>query len=176
MENRMVLGKVDYNNTGKQNCEAAITWELKEGNIFSMCAEIWNPGKSDIYAGGQCVDMVAGYFPDNVKAQRMVEIWKRWHLNDLQAGCEHQRALKWEDARIPADELPKHCRANRDDKGYLAIWIYPLEAIGGKWINADECHKDGLLMKACPVCGYQYGSRWLKEEIPADIVAEIKSW
>lgn len=28
--------------------------------------------------------------------QQFVEIWKEWHLNDLQAGCEHQRALGWD--------------------------------------------------------------------------------
>lgn len=25
-----------------------------------------------------------------------LDMWKRWHLNDMHAGCEHQRALGWE--------------------------------------------------------------------------------
>jgi hypothetical protein len=24
-----------------------------------------------------------------------LDIWKEWHLNDMQAGCEHQRELEW---------------------------------------------------------------------------------
>lgn len=34
----------------------------------------------------------------------------------------------------------------------------------------------GLLMKPCPVCGYEYGSAWLYAPIPEDVIAEIKSW
>lgn len=26
---------------------------------------------------------------------RLAEIWERWHLNDMRAGCEHQRAAGW---------------------------------------------------------------------------------
>ncbi len=26
---------------------------------------------------------------------RFVEVWDKWHLNDMHAGCEHQRALGW---------------------------------------------------------------------------------
>jgi len=26
---------------------------------------------------------------------KFLDIWDKWHLNDIQAGCEHQRALGW---------------------------------------------------------------------------------
>jgi hypothetical protein len=26
----------------------------------------------------------------------LLDIWKEWHLNDLKAGCEHQREMGWE--------------------------------------------------------------------------------
>lgn len=29
------------------------------------------------------------------KVERFVAVWREWHLNDLQAACEHQRALGW---------------------------------------------------------------------------------
>jgi hypothetical protein len=86
------LGKVDFRGKGRKDCLAVITWELKDGR-FSMCAEIWNPRKSDIYMGGQCVDEVAAYFPNDAKAQRMVAIWREWHLNDMQAGTPAQMAF-----------------------------------------------------------------------------------
>jgi hypothetical protein len=43
------------------------------------------------------------------------------------------------------------------------------------WVRAED-HPDGLLGKPCSVCGYKYGTAWLKEELPPEIVAEIKSW
>ena len=45
---------------------------------------------------GQCVDSLEGLTLDPDWTQDLVEslrnIWKRWHLNDMRAGCEHQRA------------------------------------------------------------------------------------
>ncbi len=161
-ERNLVLGKVDYNKSGRKNCKAVITWSLEDGK-FSMQAEIWNPRETDIYCGGQCVDTVAAYFPYNKKVQRMVEVWKRWHLNDMQAGCVHQRAEKWVDRRINPSEVPSN-HSNRDEKGVYAIWVYPKE------------HKDGLLTKPCSICGYEYGSACLKEEIPQEVIDEINSW
>lgn len=26
---------------------------------------------------------------------KLLDIWHRWHLNDMRAGCEHQRAMGW---------------------------------------------------------------------------------
>ncbi len=27
--------------------------------------------------------------------RKLLDIWKRWHLNDMRAGCSHQRAMDW---------------------------------------------------------------------------------
>jgi len=27
--------------------------------------------------------------------RKLLDIWKRWHLNDMRAGCSHQRAMGW---------------------------------------------------------------------------------
>jgi len=93
-EKSYTLGKCDYNGDGRPNCTAKLTWTLedRDGKIrFSMSGEIWQPSGRDILAGGQCVDEVAALFPDDPKAQRMAEVWHRWHLNDCRPGCEHQR-------------------------------------------------------------------------------------
>ena len=29
---------------------------------------------------------------------------------------------------------------------------------------------NGLLGKPCPVCGYKYGTSWLREDVPEDIL------
>ena len=85
------LGKVDYNRSGRRNCMATIelTWD---GSRCSIRASIWNPRGTDIYIGGQCVEEVAAYFPGNKLAQRLVAIWRAWHLNDMKAGSPAQEA------------------------------------------------------------------------------------
>jgi hypothetical protein len=45
-----------------------------------------------------------------------------------------------------------------------AGWVYPSE------------HPEGMLCKPCEVCGYHYGSGWLYEPIPADVLAEVEGW
>lgn len=42
------------------------------------------------------------------------------------------------------------------------------------WLSQDE-HPEGFLSKPCPVCGYKYGSQWLREELPTDVVAFLQS-
>ena len=37
------------------------------------------------------------------------------------------------------------------------------------WVRYDESDK-GILCKPCPVCGYKYGTSWIKEEVPQEII------
>ena len=41
-------------------------------------------------------------------------------------------------------------------------------------VRFDESEK-GILCKPCPVCGYKYGSKWLKEEVPEEVLDFLKS-
>lgn len=234
-EHAYVPGYVNYeefgsNRPSRNKCR--VTWTLKDGR-FSMCAEIWQQNMKDILAGGQCVDTVAALFPHDAKLQRMKEIWERWHLNDMRAGCSHQRALpefQYRDMEMLEVEVEFHAfraleqAAAKDDlcpaaktlanlqafgvvpfhkvlmdfdrfnrlKAYLDQWT-PEWAVDQtkyaknqnliarpikkalNWLRPTE-HPMGFLGKACPVCGYKFGTAWIKEEIPADVVAEIHSW
>lgn len=40
-------------------------------------------------------------------------------------------------------------------------------ALGWKWVPYKN---DEIIGKPCPVCGYKYGTDWLKEEVPADVI------
>lgn len=91
------------------------------------------------------------------KLNKLLRIWNEHHLNNLEPACEHQRELKWEDIRIDPTELP-NSSANRDEKGILASWVYEKE------------HPKGFLCKPCPICGYEYGSKWLTREVPAQVL------
>ena len=40
------------------------------------------------------------------------------------------------------------------------------------WIRYDE-DPIGILCKPCPVCGYKYGTSWLREEVPQDVISRL---
>jgi hypothetical protein len=37
------------------------------------------------------------------------------------------------------------------------------------WLTTDQ-HPEGLLSTPCPVCGYKYGTAWLHEDVPDDVI------
>lgn len=164
------LGKLDRNcgKAGTRNCAAYLTWELRADGEFSASGEVWNHIKSDIVMGGQCVDTLAALFPADRRAQAIARVWKRWHLNGMRAGCEHQRVEKWDERPInpakPLNTYGKHFEGQKYASWNMLTWVSPKE------------HPKGLLGKPCPTCGYAYGSAWLKEELPEEVKAEILSW
>lgn len=42
------------------------------------------------------------------------------------------------------------------------------------WVRPSE-HPRGLLCKPCEVCGYEYGSKWLFEEVPVDVLDYLEA-
>jgi hypothetical protein len=94
---------------------------LASGNCLGGCGQI------DMHDWG-----IVNYAPgwDAAKEYKFRRIWERWHLNDLRAGCEHQRALGWDNLHI-----------------------------------GDPC----------PTCGYRYGTAWLREDVPADVLDWLRS-
>lgn len=95
-----------------------------------------------------------------------LDVWKRWHLNDMRAGCEHQRAAGWGtrpiDPTKPTTAYGKHFEGQRQDSWNLLGWVRP-----------DE-HPAGLLTLPCWYCGYRYGTAWLREEVPADVLRMLR--
>lgn len=168
--NRTVhLGKIDYIGKGQRNCAVDIDVEVrlnKEGDLtLSMVGNIWNPRHTDAFSSGQNLEEIATYFPHDKRVLRLVEIWRVWHLNDMKAGCEHQRAEGWDNRPIdpskPTNTYGKHFEGQKQDSWNLLGWIRP-----------DE-HPDGLLGKPCPVCDYKYGTAWLTEPLPLEVVVEL---
>lgn len=133
-------GKCDAMCRKRKDCTAVIELELRaEHNYyddknyieFSCTGNIHHTATRCWYHVGQCIDTIAELIPTK-KIKRICEVWKRYHLNGMHAGCEHQRHLEHES----------------------------LEHIG----------------EICPVCGYRFGSAWRCEELPTEIIEEIKSW
>lgn len=139
-----------------------------------------------------------------------LDIWKRWHLNDMRPGCEHQKDwgkkklelidFGWTaqfhklrnsaaDGTLEANQYEKFKEVSA---GVMVVateinrpkWKSPLvekllaegwieekkrETKTSGWITETE-HPEGVLSKPCPVCGYKYGTSWLREELPQEVV------
>lgn len=139
-----------------------IEWRLTDGE-FAMQGEITG-SKTMSNSYGQCLDAMQEWLGGDPLFESMLSVWRRWHLNHMRAGCEHQRAEKWEDQPVYADKPTSAYVKHEDDTSSwnMRIWV-PVE-------------RGGLLSAPCPTCGYKYGTKWLKEELPADVLATILDW
>lgn len=124
-----------YLDTDLKECKVKTTLSIS-GNIGQDCA-------------GQIQDEVASLFPDNDKIQRLVEIWNRYHLNDLSAGTNKQREF-----------IEKYKADNPWAKNYsdsYDLYCHELKSV--------DLYEDR---------GYKYGTAWLCETIPTEIIEELK--
>lgn len=168
-QGRICPGEVDYNKSGRKNCKVVFLWELREGENgpeFSAQAEIWNPRQTDIYLGGQCLEEVAAFFRGNWRVQRLLAIWREWHLNGMTAGLpEQEQAVKeWEAAGNRYD-FTAACDMLKA-RGLYELPVPAGAACTGDW---PEAVKSGAR-------GYQYGERWIHRPLPAEIVEELQGW
>lgn len=204
---------------------------LPSGNACGGCGQI----RDDIRRNLK--DLVPAPGWDKKKIVKFLDIWDKWHLNDMRPGCEHQTgpewkyhdieikkySLRWENyyALENAINAATANRYNLKTRGGLQIASnecyeaeillyffdlgigyfsniglpdgtieearesYPVldeyltnhpealqiktEKKGNGWTYENE-HPEGILMKACPVCGYKYGSAWRTEAIPQDVI------
>lgn len=149
---------------------------------FGISATLKRPGASDIDAGGQMGETirealdarVIDYAPGwtATRLREVLDLWDEWHLNDMTAGCEHQRegvAASDDDPMVdvPWDQRP--IDVSKPTNTYGTHFTGQRHASWNMlaWVRRDE-HPRGLLSFPCPVCGYKYGSAWLTREIPAE--------
>lgn len=95
-----------------------------------------------IFANGDKHDVLTTPYLDAATLAKLYEIWGRWHLNDMRAGCIHQIAAGWNTKRLES----------------------------GEWEGHAYESEGGCLCKPCPVCGYKYGSQWLYEALPQEVI------
>ena len=124
----------------------------KEGLVLTISGRVWNPNRSDITSGGQCLDYIKENLPQNDTFDFLYDMWKKYHLNDMHAGTPAQEAAlrkAYEEGKLPgigANHYKECC-------DYL------------KTLNLYEVNIDGS--------PYKYGHSWLFEEIPLEDVARI---
>lgn len=91
-----------YGASGKTrwvNAFAKIEWDGKRLNIHGVVGPMSNGDCSG--SAGQCIDSIRAGTPTESWSRKMLDkfcdIWGRWHLNDMNPCCEHQRELCWEE-------------------------------------------------------------------------------
>lgn len=148
MKKTIVLGKVDYNNSGVKNNQVDIEYTF-DGKRFSASAGVWNARKTDYESCGQMLDEVLSLFPDHELVQRIHKVWKKWHLNDMTAGSPRQEAHL------------ENLNINNYDQAISALTEAGLEP------DTEYMHNEQP---------YHYGTAWLQTELPQSVVDEILSW
>jgi hypothetical protein len=93
------FGKIDFTGSGRRQNLVSVCIELAETNkglVFSASASVWNNKHTDIVAGGPMLDELNKWFGKSKEFAQIYRLWKLYNLNDMHAGCEHQRELGWE--------------------------------------------------------------------------------
>ena len=101
----------------------------------------------DYLGAGQCLDRIAKDYPNNKEVQLIVKLWRKYHLNDMNAGSPKQTE-------------------------YLATLG---EYQSYEWA-CEELKKVDLLYdkEFSPDQPYRYGSAWLYRDIPKKDLETIK--
>lgn len=201
--NGSVFVRVEYD--GAKLSLVGVEGPKANGDARGSCGQIQDHLDVTVYADGWDAEKVA----------KLREVWNKWHLNDMRAGCEHQRA-NWdisekievvfykltseayttrtlalaraarESAKGQTPELTNTERAlilldkwydppcpDADSPLSGCVEVKKREQKPAGWVKPEE-HPRGLLCKPCEVCGYKYGSAWLKESVPADVLAWLR--
>lgn len=146
-----------------------------KGLTLAISGDVWEPHHKDIVMGGQINDELrtaikehrfkSNFSDDDIN--RILDAWDRYHLNDMRAGCEHQRAWKWNEIKLD-DSKP----LTQDNMAMWSSYGPKKQLTYGN--HRFESHPRGLLSYPCPICGYRYGTAWLYEALPDDVVTFIK--
>lgn len=105
---------------------------------------------------GQNINEIAEKYPDDTMVQRIAKVWSSWHLNDMHPGTPKQEAF------LRSRDIHDYDKAV-DALKKAGLYIDHLPAVATA---------NGYLVRP----SYKYGSQWLYEPIPDDILAEIRSW
>lgn len=128
----------------RENIEVDLE-EKEKGFVLSISGNLKNSAgqnNRDIY---EKYVMGENEFIKKAELIRLLEIWERYHLNDMRPGTPKQmEALRSREVGENAIE------------GYMADSSY---------LKNVDLYNDN---------GYEYGSAWLFEEIPAEVINELK--
>lgn len=151
IKKNIVCGKYDWFKTGRKNNEIVLEIEIR--NIenkpeLSICGCVYNKTKTDCVAAGQIIDSLVEFHSDfkpNGRFGKIIDIWKKHHLNGMHAGTvEQENALKDFDSYNYTEQCEYLKNVN----------LYTVK------LNGED---------------YTYGSAWLYRELPESVIDYIKS-
>ena len=200
-ENYSIFCEIKFD--GKRLSICGVEGPRRDGNCYGSCGQVVEHlTERTTLAPGWTTEML----------ERFRAIWRRWHLNDMCAGCEHQRdwptdkrlevvsyklttqalRVREEDREAAADAALAGKTFEPTATGralaalttwYESIFVLPAAdspLAGCYTLDKRESrpagqvypheHPEGLLTKPCPTCGYKYGSAWLFEAVPEDVL------
>lgn len=115
---------------------------LSNGNCLGSCGQIEMSLKPEDFK-----EFARGW--DKTKVAKFLEIWREWHLNDMQAGSPRQTEF---------------LKKNPSLKNYSDA----LAALEKNGLSPDiEYQHEGK--------PYKYGHAWLKKEVPKDVLEWLKN-
>lgn len=144
MEKIILAGTVNTDNT-----RANVFVKMKYINARLSITGVVGPLRNGDAIGscGQIVDTLRDPSFKNangIDAMALADIWDRWHLNDFRAGSPTQEQF-----------LREHPVTYSYPTSYYEVAVAALTEAG---LNPD------------PATGYRYGSAWLTEDVPADVI------
>ena len=135
-EDGRVFVEVQYRQDGRLSI-TGVVGPKSNGDARGGCGQIRDSVRDVPHLAGD-------WTPDMIT--RLVAVWDRWHLNDMQAGSPRQRA--WLE-RFPVNVTYP-----------TSHYVVASERLAAADLNPDMSHG-----------GYVYGSAWLREEVPAGVIA-----
>lgn len=155
MRKKINFGKIDYNGTGRKinlvEVEIALEDKKQGMPVFTAIAMVWNSKHTDCVMSGQCLDKLLKYkeLKNNKQYQKIVELWKKHHLNDMHLGtiAQDEAIEKWKK------------QGNKYDYNDACEFL--------KSVGLYEVEYEGK--------PYKYGHGWLYREIPQNDLEDIKA-
>jgi hypothetical protein len=121
--------------------------------VFTACVDVYNHIKSDTLIGGQAFETVIDLYKNlkyNPLFMEIVDLWRKYHLNDMHPGTvEQEQAIQ--------EGIDNNLFLRND---YVTKVAY-LQSI-----DLYEVEYEGK--------PYKYGSAWLFREIPTEDINRIK--
>jgi hypothetical protein len=115
-ETLQVYCRIELSNNGRLSI-SGVEGPMPSGNCRGSCGQLIMSYKEYDTRGYKSVADIKpapGWNAETIK--RFFDIWDRWHLNDMRAGCEHQRGAEWESREVTLYHFTLTEQASKDKK------------------------------------------------------------
>lgn len=188
LSRRINFGKIDLNGRGRKINSVDLEIELRDVDTekpeFSVCGSVWNSRHTDIETGGQCIDSIDKFFKHDRLYKLIEDLWKKYHLNGMNAGTIEQDNCLKEFASEKDKIREELCKSAWDkakaESGYSDSYFYEWKRWhSSAWDNYSvDCEllkRHGLLEVEVDGKPYTYGHGWLYRAIPEDDMKKIRT-